>query len=49
MVLGNVVLFGEAKYNVVQNDDEWRWQGSDVEQQNSLDGFAANIGLKLAF
>lgn len=49
VVLGNVVLFGEAKYNVVQNDDEWRWQGSDVEQQNSLDGFAANIGLKLAF
>ena len=49
VVLGNVVLFGEAKYNVVQNDDEWRWQGSDVEQQNSLDGFAANIGLKIAF
>ena len=49
VVLGNVVLFGEAKYNVVQNDDEWRWQGSDVEQQNSLDGFAANVGLKLAF
>ena len=49
VVLGNVVIFGEAKYNVVQNDDEWRWQGSDVEQQNSLDGFAANIGLKLAF
>ena len=49
IVLGRVVLFGEAKYNVVQNDDEWRWQGSDVEQKNSLDGFAANIGLKLAF
>ena len=49
VVLGNVVLFGEAKYNVVQNDDEWRWQGSDVEQKNSLDGFAANVGLKLAF
>ena len=49
VVLGNVVIFGEAKYNVVQNDDEWRWQGSDVEQQNSLDGFAANVGLKLAF
>ena len=49
LVLGNVVLFGEAKYNVFQNDDEWRWQGSDVEQKNSLDGFAANVGLKLAF
>ena len=49
VVLGNVVLFGEAKYNVVQNDDEWRWQGSDVEQKNSLDGFAANVGIKLAF
>lgn len=49
VVLGNVVLFGEAKYNVVQNDDEWRWQGSDVKQKNSLDGFAANVGLKLAF
>ena len=49
VVLGNVVLFGEAKYNVVQNDDEWRWQGSDVERKNSLDGFAANVGVKLAF
>ncbi|MGD9613664.1 MAG: outer membrane beta-barrel protein [Kiritimatiellia bacterium] len=49
VVLGNVVLFGEAKYNLVQDDDEWRWQGSDVEQKNSLDGFAANVGLKLAF
>lgn len=49
IVLGNVVLFAEAKYNVIQNDDEWRWQGSDVEQKNSLDGFAANVGIKLAF
>ncbi len=49
IVLGRVVLFGEAKYNVVQNDDEWRWQGSDVEQKNSLDGFAANVGIKFAF
>ena len=49
VVLGNVVLFGEAKYNIVQNDDEWRWQGSDTKQKNSLDGFAANVGLKLAF
>lgn len=49
VVLGHVVLFGEAKYNVVQNDDEWRWQGSDVKVKNSLDGFAANVGLKLAF
>ena len=49
VVLGSVAFFGEAKYNVVQNDDEWRWQGSDVKQKNSLDGFAVDVGLKLAF
>lgn len=49
VVLGPVVLFGEAKYNIVQNDDEWRWQGSDTKQKNSLDGFAANVGIKLGF
>ncbi len=49
ILLGNVALFAEAKYNVVQDDDEWRWQGDDVKQKNSLDGFAANIGLKFGF
>ncbi len=49
VLLGPVVLFAEAKYNIIQNDDEWRWQGSDTKQKNSLDGFAANVGLKLAF
>ena len=75
VVLGNVVLFGEAKYHVVQNDDEWRWHGIErlgeptlrKLMENSgvrhlgdlfeltamdllrLDGFAANVGLKLAF
>ena len=47
--LGSVILFGEAKYNIIQDDDEWRWQGSDTKQKNSLDGFAANIGLKFGF
>lgn len=49
VVLGPVVLFGEAKYNIVQDDDEWRWQGSDTKQKNSLDGFAANVGIKFGF
>ena len=49
VILGNVALFAEAKYNIVQNDDEWRWQGSDTKQKNSLDGFAANVGLKVGF
>ena len=49
ILLGNVALFAEAKYNVVQDDDEWRWQGDDVKQKNSLDGFAANVGLKFGF
>ena len=49
VLFGNVALFAEAKYNVVQDDDEWRWQGDDVKQKNSLDGFAANVGLKLGF
>ncbi len=49
ILLGNVALFAEAKYNIVQNDDEWRWQGSDTKQKNSLDGFAANVGLKIGF
>ena len=49
VLFGPVALFAEAKYNIVQDDDEWRWQGSDTKQKNSLDGFAANVGLKLAF
>ncbi len=49
VVLGPVVLFGEAKYNIIQDDDEWRWQGSDTKQKNSLDGFAANVGIKFGF
>ena len=49
VLLGNVALFAEAKYNIIQDDDEWRWQGSDTKQKNSLDGFAANVGIKLGF
>ena len=47
--LGSAILFGEAKYNIIQDDDEWKWRGTDTKQKNSLDGFAANIGLKFGF
>ena len=47
--LGPVILFGEAKYNLIQEDDEWTWRGDDTKQTYSLDGFAANIGVKFPF
>ena len=49
VVLGNVVLFGEAKYTLVGTDDDLEWRGADIEQRNSLDGFSWTVGLKLGF
>ncbi|MGD9613663.1 MAG: outer membrane beta-barrel protein [Kiritimatiellia bacterium] len=49
LYLGGVSLFAEAKYNLVGTDDDLEWRGSDVEAQNSLDGFSFSAGLKLGF
>ena len=49
VVFGSVTLFGEAKYNFISEDDDLDWRGSDVDQKYSLDGFAANVGLKIGY
>ena len=49
LVLGNATLFGEAKYNLISEDDEFDWRGSDVEEQYSLDGLSINAGVKFGF
>ncbi len=49
LYLGGFSLFAEAKYNLVGTDDDLEWRGSDVEAQNSLDGFSFSAGLKLGF
>ena len=49
LYLGAVSLFAEAKYNLIGTDDDLEWRGSDVEAQNSLDGFSFSAGLKLGF
>ncbi len=47
--LGPVTLFGEAKYNLIDEDDELTWRGKDLKEKYSLDGLSANIGLKFGF
>lgn len=49
LYLGAVSCFAEAKYNLVGTDADLQWRGSDVEAQNSLDGFSFSVGLKLGF
>ena len=49
LALGRVCLFAEAKYNLVGTDDDIHWRGSEVEEQNSLDGPSFSAGLKLGF
>ena len=47
--LGPVTLFGEAKYNLIADDDEFEWRGSDLKEKFSLDGLSVNVGLKFGF
>ena len=49
LYLGPLSLFAEGKYNLIGTDDDLHWRGSDVEAQNSLDGFSYSAGLKLGF
>ena len=49
VLLGSVTLFGEAKYNLISDDDEFVWRGTDVTETRSLDGFSINAGLKFGF
>jgi len=48
-LMGNITLFGEAKYNLINDDDEFTWRGSDVKQTYSLDGLSINAGLAIGF
>ena len=49
LALGNATLFGEAKYNLISDDDEFEWRGSNVHATYSLDGLSVNAGLKFGF
>ena len=49
LVFGNATLFGEAKYNLVSEEDEFEWRGSDVQEKYSLDGLSINAGVKFGF
>ena len=49
LVFGNATVFGEAKYNLVSEDDKFDWRGSDVQEKFSLDGLSINAGLKFGF
>ncbi len=49
LVFGNATVFGEAKYNLVSEEDEFEWRGSDVQEKYSLDGLSVNAGVKFGF
>ncbi len=49
VVLARATIFGEAKYNLINEDDEWKWRGSDVREKYSLDGLSVNLGVKFGF
>lgn len=46
---GPVTFFGEAKYNLISEDDSLEWRGSDLDETYSFDGLSVNLGLKLGF
>ena len=48
-LLGNAKLFGEAKYNLISEDDNIDWRGTGVEEKYSLDGLSINVGLVIGF
>ena len=49
VLLGTVTLFGEAKYNLISEDDELKWRGSDGDEKYSLDGLSINAGISFSF
>lgn len=49
LVFGNATVFGEAKYNLMSQEDEFEWRGSDIKEKYSLDGVAINAGIKFGF
>lgn len=49
VVFGSLTVFGEAKYNLVSEDDELNWRGAEVDQRHSLDGLSVNAGIKIGF
>lgn len=49
VLLGGATLFGEAKYNLINDDDEFTWRGSDVKETYSLDGLSINAGILFGF
>ena len=49
VLLCPATLFGEAKYNLMSQDDEFQWRGSDIKEKFSLDGLSVNAGVKFGF
>lgn len=49
LVFANATLFGEAKYNLISDDDDWQWRGSNLREKLSLDGLSVNAGVKFGF
>ena len=45
----SITIFGEAKYNLIGEDDKLKWRGSDVKEKYSFDGLSVNVGLKFGF
>ncbi len=45
----DITIFGEAKYNLIGEDDKFKWRGSDVKEKYSFDGLSVNVGLKFGF
>lgn len=49
LTLGPVILFTEAKYNLIGPDDDLKWRQTDVAPQQPLDGWSFLAGIKLGF
>ncbi len=49
LVFGNATVFGEAKYNLISEDDDFDWRGSEIKETYSLDGLSVNVGIKFGF
>ena len=45
----DISIFGEAKYNLIGEDDKLEWRGSDVKEKFTFDGLSVNVGLKFGF
>ena len=45
----DISIFGEAKYNLIGEDDKLEWRGKDVDKKFTFDGLSVDVGLKIGF